>query len=39
MTHVGLYLRLQYLLHPLLLHRLLQTLVEDVQVEMSACVY
>jgi hypothetical protein len=35
MTHVGLFLHLQYLLHPLLLHRPLQTLVEDMQVEVS----
>ncbi len=35
MTHVGLFLRLQYLLRPLLLHRPLLTLVEDMHVEMS----
>jgi hypothetical protein len=37
MTHVGLFLHLQYLLRPPLLHCPLQTLVEDMQVEMSVC--
>jgi hypothetical protein len=31
MTHVGLFLHLQYLLHPPLLHRPLQTLVEEME--------
>jgi hypothetical protein len=35
MTHVGLFLHLQYLLHPLLLHHPLQTLVEEMEVAMS----